>query len=558
MKMRSVLMTLPVTIFWLSVTFLFPMETPNPNKSLDTKLIGDVEWFTEGNSFEEVLALAEKRKLPVMAVFSAVWCGPCQQVKAEVFSKPAFKAMADEAVLLYIEQSKPEGAAWCEKFKIVGYPTFKVFAPEGVQWEEKGFPKRTVQGFLEWIRRVKAGDNLYCMRQNVKKNPKDRRGLVLLAEKEMYVDMNRCMVLLDQVLEMNKDFKDGITQQAMELRALGLSRQLGNLRGPKKIEAKGLARGHLPFIESMIQAYAPDGFCYSLKERWLHVLLDFFNQAGEWARVISIFERYAPSGDSFDWQRDAFVMDKVINAYFHENDAAMAGKWMERLIAHVESLKGKMDLGQAYALKNALVVTVDHQLASDRKAAEQWLSATLKRVGLRGFANFFPFLVEKYAVKEGLATDTFLSLLEEAISRYDEAPMLYVSLAAGIHARKGQNTRALEMILKSATRIHEKSEKDLPSKQKAVWLNHLAWTCVEGKLFDKRTLAIAKEAVRLARTDANLDTLANLHAGLKEYDKAITLETEALGMVKRDYERGLYSGRIAAWKEKRENLKTAE
>ena len=78
---------------------------------------------------------------------------------------------------------------------------------------------------------------------------------------------------------------------------------------------------------------------------------------------------------------------------------------------------------------------------------------------------------------------------------------------------------------------------------------------MEAKLFDKRTLAIAEEAVRLARTHANLDTLASLHAGLKEYDKAISLETEALGMVTREYDRGLYSARIDAWKEKRKTLK---
>ena len=118
--------------------------------------IGDYSWYTEQNTLEEIIQAAKKAGKPILAVFSATWCGPCQHVKKTVFKTAEFKKVAQEAVLLYIEETTKEGKAYNKKYKIRGWPTFKIFSKEGIMLDT-GNPKRTVDGFVDWIKDVKGG-----------------------------------------------------------------------------------------------------------------------------------------------------------------------------------------------------------------------------------------------------------------------------------------------------------------------------------------------------------------------------------------------------------------
>lgn len=94
-----------------------------------TEAIGKFSWYTEQNNWEKILQIAQKANKPILAVFSATWCGPCQQLKTSLLKSDEFKKVADEVVLLYIEQTTKEGAAYNSKYKVIGFPSFRIFSP---------------------------------------------------------------------------------------------------------------------------------------------------------------------------------------------------------------------------------------------------------------------------------------------------------------------------------------------------------------------------------------------------------------------------------------------
>jgi thioredoxin-related protein len=124
-----------------------------------TEQIGKATWFTEQNSFGDIVKIAQKENKPIMTVFSATWCGPCKKVKKQVFQTGGFVKVANKAVLLYIEQTDPKARVFIKKNNVKVYPTFKLFSKNGklLHTGYSGLPERTVDGFSSWIDKALAG-----------------------------------------------------------------------------------------------------------------------------------------------------------------------------------------------------------------------------------------------------------------------------------------------------------------------------------------------------------------------------------------------------------------
>lgn len=148
-----------VLICTLTVLPVCSQDQDRVGKRGKTETIGKTLWYTEQNTFDEVLTIAQKKNKPVLAVFSATWCGPCQKVKKEVFASDGFQEVAKKALLLYIEQTEPKAARIIKKNNIRSYPTFKLFANTGKLLHAGyfGMPRRTVKGFSQWIDKAMAG-----------------------------------------------------------------------------------------------------------------------------------------------------------------------------------------------------------------------------------------------------------------------------------------------------------------------------------------------------------------------------------------------------------------
>ena len=80
-------------------------------------------------------ALAEARELgkPVILYWGAVWCPPCNQMKATLFKDASFIAETEKFVPVYLDGDTEGAQRWGERFGISGYPTVIVLRPDGTE-----------------------------------------------------------------------------------------------------------------------------------------------------------------------------------------------------------------------------------------------------------------------------------------------------------------------------------------------------------------------------------------------------------------------------------------
>ena len=83
------------------------------------------------HSYKTVATASEKSGKPIVLVFSAVWCGPCQQMKKEVYPSDAVKAFNDKFEWAYLDADEESNAAVMKKFKVEGIPHIQFLSKNG-------------------------------------------------------------------------------------------------------------------------------------------------------------------------------------------------------------------------------------------------------------------------------------------------------------------------------------------------------------------------------------------------------------------------------------------
>jgi protein disulfide-isomerase len=91
----------------------------------------EIAW-REGD-VDDALAEAKDAGKPVLLYWGAVWCPPCNQMKATLFKDPAFIAETENFVPVYLDGDTPGAQRWGETFGISGYPTMIVLRPDGTE-----------------------------------------------------------------------------------------------------------------------------------------------------------------------------------------------------------------------------------------------------------------------------------------------------------------------------------------------------------------------------------------------------------------------------------------
>jgi thioredoxin-related protein len=80
---------------------------------------------------DRAFALAKQSGKPVFLYWGAVWCPPCNQVKATLFNRPDFIERSHAFVPVYVDGDKPGAQKVAARFKVSGYPTMILFKPDG-------------------------------------------------------------------------------------------------------------------------------------------------------------------------------------------------------------------------------------------------------------------------------------------------------------------------------------------------------------------------------------------------------------------------------------------
>jgi thiol-disulfide isomerase/thioredoxin len=89
-----------------------------------------VDWLSDP---QQAFALARASGRPVFLYWGAAWCPPCNRIKAVVFGRPDFLALAPLFVALAVDGDSAGGQQLAEQFKLRSYPTLVVIRPDGAE-----------------------------------------------------------------------------------------------------------------------------------------------------------------------------------------------------------------------------------------------------------------------------------------------------------------------------------------------------------------------------------------------------------------------------------------
>jgi thioredoxin-related protein len=90
-----------------------------------------IDWYK--GDVDSAFRYAKKHNKPLFLYWGAVWCPPCNQVKATVFNRQGFIERSRFFVPVHIDGDSPSAQKLGARFKVRGYPTMILFSPDGAE-----------------------------------------------------------------------------------------------------------------------------------------------------------------------------------------------------------------------------------------------------------------------------------------------------------------------------------------------------------------------------------------------------------------------------------------
>ena len=107
---------------------------PAPKPAAAPVAHATIDWVKpEGASLDAIFTKAKADNKPVFLYWGAVWCPPCNQIKATVFNRPDFVERSKGFIPVYLDGDTPGAQKLGTQFKVRGYPTTILFKPDGTE-----------------------------------------------------------------------------------------------------------------------------------------------------------------------------------------------------------------------------------------------------------------------------------------------------------------------------------------------------------------------------------------------------------------------------------------
>jgi len=114
----------PTTAASATATATAPVAAPAAS-------VVEIAW--EKGDVDAAFAKAKAENKPVFLYWGAVWCPPCNQVKATIFNRQDFIERSRFFVPVYLDGDSKSAQRMGARFKIGGYPTMILFTPDGTE-----------------------------------------------------------------------------------------------------------------------------------------------------------------------------------------------------------------------------------------------------------------------------------------------------------------------------------------------------------------------------------------------------------------------------------------
>lgn len=105
-----------------------PAPSQAPPAKADTPAGPAIAW--RQGDVDDAFAEARESGRPVLLYWGAVWCPPCNKLKATLFKDADFIALTRNFVPVYLDGDLPGAQSWGERFGVRGYPTLVVLTPD--------------------------------------------------------------------------------------------------------------------------------------------------------------------------------------------------------------------------------------------------------------------------------------------------------------------------------------------------------------------------------------------------------------------------------------------